>query len=215
VFYNYEEKKAMTKKIPPSLSKVFTILALTTASLSVNAGTIPNPAIGVENPILYSFTSVNDGAIGAYFFGGASAAYTNELTMIVNGVASGIQGLNNHSSAYGDFLNLGNVFAGDKIVFEMVNLNWMGIGPWFSDKSLNSDGINHVYSTSFDGDSIIPAGTYLSFEDLNDGGDFNYSDLSFVITNVSAKVSEPSDLGLFLIASLMLMTVSPRKKAYC
>jgi hypothetical protein len=201
----------MSKNFTQSFSKLFAA-ALLASSFTVDAGTIPNPIIGVENPIIYSFTATNTGSLGAYFYSGSSAAYTNELTMLVNGVATNIQGLNNHSSAYGDYFDLGNVFAGDKIVFEMVNLNWMGIGPWYSDKLMNFDGINHIYSTSFDGDSIIPAGTYVAFEDLVGGGDFNYNDLSFVFTNVTTNVPEPSELALFLVAGVMLMGVTKKAK---
>lgn len=167
----------------------------------VHAGPIPYPSPGVENPVLYSFTATATGPVTAYFYG-STAAYTNELTMLVNGVGTGIQGLNTSTSVHGDTFVLGSVNAGDSIVFEMVNISPGDVGPWYSDKSLNSDGINHVYSTAFGGDAFIPAGPYVAFEDLQGGGDLNYNDETFVFTNVSASnsVPEPGSLALLGIA---------------
>lgn len=187
-----------------TFGRVACAVSLAISSLGAHAGPIPYANVGVENATLYTFTAASTGSIGAYFFSGGGAAYTNELTMLVNGVASGIQGLNNHTSAYGAFLNLGSVSAGDVIVFKMVNLSPGTVGPWFSDESMNSDGVNHVYSTDYTGDITVPAGTYVAFEDLNGGGDFNYNDLSFVFTNVrtSTNVPEPTTPALLLAAGL-------------
>ncbi len=187
-----------------SFTRLAAAVAMTLSSLGAQAGPIPYATPGVQNATLYTFTAGSTGSIGAYFFSGGGASYTNELTMLVNGVATGIQGLNNHSSAFGDFLDLGTVSAGDVIVFKMVNLSPGTVGPWYSDKSLNSDGVNHVYSTDYTGGVLVPAGTYVAFEDLNGGGDFNYNDLSFVFTNVrtSTNVPEPATPALLLAAGL-------------
>ena len=67
---------------------------------AVNAGPIPYPDAGTENPVLYSFTAAATGDITAYFYG-STAAYVKQLTMLVNGVPTGIQGLNSHTSAHG------------------------------------------------------------------------------------------------------------------
>jgi len=177
--------------------------ALFATSFASQAGTIPYPTPGVENTELYTFTATASGTIDAYFFANA-AAFTNELRMLVNGVDTGVQGLNNQTSVYGDMLSMGTVNAGDVIVFVMVNLAPGGIGPWYSDKSLNSDGVNHVYSTDFAGAGAVPGGTYVSFEDLPNGGDFNYTDLAFVFTNISTStgVSAPPTLALLLAAGV-------------
>jgi len=55
-----------------------------------------------------------------------------------------------------------------------------------SDPSLNSTGENHIYSYLYGGDTIIPAGTYVGFEDISplSGGDRDYNDHQFVFTNV-------------------------------
>jgi hypothetical protein len=130
-----------------------------------HAGVIPYPNIGTENPILYSFTAASTGDVIGYFFH-QDAGYTNEITMLVNGVPTGNQGLNNHTSVHGDMLDLGAVTVGDSVVFELVNIAPGGVGPWYSDKSRNTDAFNHIYSTDFAGDLLIPAGIYIGFEDL-------------------------------------------------
>ena len=156
---------------------------------------------------LYTFTATSSGQINAYFYG-SSAAYTNTLTMMVNGVvkpqtATGV--LNNHTSSMGDFINLGFVHAGDVLTFQ---LNVLTTGKtWYSDESLNSDGANHVYSTAFSGDPLnnIPAGTYVGFEDLYRGGDLDYNDEAFVFTNMSVSpVPEPETYAM-LLAGLVLV----------
>jgi hypothetical protein len=168
---------------------------------SANAGPIPYPNAGSENTTLYSFSATATGDLMAYFVDGGGATFTNELTVSINGVASAIQGLNNHASSYGTAINFGHVDIGDSIVFKMVTLNPSNVGPWYSDKSLNADGANHIYATDFAGDNVIPAGTYVGFEDIPvPGADFNYNDEAFVFTNVSvATVPEPATWGLMML----------------
>lgn len=175
---------------------------------NVKAGVISYPSSGAMNTDLYTFAATSTGQINAYFFG-SSAAYTNTLTMLVNGVvtpqtATGV--LNNHTSNMGDFINLGFVNAGDVLTFQ---LNVVTTGKtWYSDESLNSDGTNHVYSAAFSGDSLnnIPAGTYVGFEDLYRGGDLDYNDEIFVFTNMSVSpVPEPETYAM-LLAGLVLVS---------
>jgi len=202
-----------TRTIRSTIARLLITVSLFAAGpVAVHAGPIPYPTPGVENPVLYSFTATSTGTITAYFMG-TTAAYENELTMLVNGVGTGIQGLNNQASPLGEALILGSVNAGDSIVFEMINLSPGGVGPWYSVKSMNSDGVNHVYSTDFGGNSLVPAGTFVAFEDLQGGGDLNYNDENFVFTNVSTSngVPEPGSLAL-LGAALAGLAVARRRK---
>jgi hypothetical protein len=83
---------------------------------------------------------------------------------------------------------------------------------FYSDTSLNLDGVNHVYSTSFSGAGTVPAGTYVAFEDLRGGGDLNYFDETFVFTNVATNaVPEPANLAL-LMAGLGLVGFMARRR---
>lgn len=168
--------------------------------------------IGTQNPILYTFVATSAGDVMAYF-AGSTAGYTNTLSLLVNGVDTGIFGLNNHTSNYGDLLNFGAVNAGDNLVFRLNVLN--NGDTWYSQKSSNSDGVNHVYSNSYGGDAFVPAGVYVAFEDLRNGGDFNYNDENFVFTNVSNvsnDVPVPATPLLLGLGMGILALVAKRRK---
>ena len=188
---------------------------------SAQAGTIiPYPTPGTINSEVYSFTAAATGVITA-FFAGSDAGHTDTIGMRVNGVPTGIIGLNNHTSAIGDSIVLGNVNAGDVLTFFLVDANTAS--TWFSDANLNVDGkTQHVYSAPYDGlhpplGAGIPAGTYVGFEDLSaaQGGDFDYNDDSFVFTNVATSSTPlPAALPLFAtgIGGLVLLARRRNKR---
>jgi hypothetical protein len=186
------------------MSKFFKALCAAACMIfatSAQAAPILYAQVGTQNVKEYSFTAASTGELTAYFVG-ATAAYASEITVLVNGVASSIQGLNNKTSRNNDMLDFGLVQAGDSLVFKLVVVaGATGVGPWYSQTSLNSDGVNHIYSYAYAGDRALPAGTFVAFEDLPKGGDFNYNDVSFLFTNVAtaaakANVPEPGSLAL-------------------
>lgn len=163
-------------------------------AMSANAGPIPYPDIGTPAPA-NSFVAEADGVITAYFFA-TDAGYDSKIGLWINGVSTGLYGLMNHSSAYGDTFFLGNVMAGDVLKFELQVLTTST--SWYSVPTDNSDGQNHTYATDFGGDAWIPAGTYVAFEDLPSLGDIDYNDHQFVFTNVkNTSVPEPLSIILF------------------
>ncbi len=173
------------------------------------------PNSGTENAELYSFTAAADGDLVAYFTG-STGSFENVLGLIVNGTDVGLSTLNSLNSAPGDLFNFGPVSAGDALVF-YINVQG-GLYTWASDKSLNDDGTNHVWSTAYGGgDFSIPAGIFVTFEDLpGTGTDFNYQDLGFVFSNVNTEiipngVPEPATWAM-LIAGFGLIGVANRRR---
>jgi hypothetical protein len=164
---------------------------------AANADAIPYPDPGTPITIpSYDFTASATGNITAYFFA-SDAGDTEEVSMMVNGVATGIFGLNNHTSTVGQAFNLGPVTAGDTIEFFIHDITTGA--DWFSNASDNSDGFNHAYVTPYTGGvASSPPGTYVGFEDRANG-DYDYNDDQFVFNNVSSGVPELSTWAMLLV----------------
>lgn len=171
------------------------IMLSASLAMSAHAGPIPYPNIGTPAPE-NSFTAIANGAVYAYFFS-SDASYKSRIGLWVSGTQIGNYGLVNHTSNYGDSYLFGDVAAGDELVFELQVLTTGG--SWYSVASSNSDGLNHTYATDFAGDALIPAGTYVAFEDLPNLGDVDYNDHQFVFTNVTTTSSVPEPFSLALL----------------
>jgi hypothetical protein len=215
-----------SKRFSCSASGLMAGIALMFAMAPVaSADVIPYPNTGTPNPVPYAFTATATGDVIA-FFAGSHAGDEDQLGMLDNGTLTTVSGggnfcLDDHTSAIGDACNLGMVTAGDTLVFVMKNLAVGGLV--YSDPSLNtsydtngSAGHNHVYSTEYTATSPvidgIPPGVYVAFEDeAFPSSDFNYDDETFVVTNVTGVVPEPSVILLLGTAVLGLGTVFRRK----
>jgi hypothetical protein len=189
-------------KIRTALASASALIGLAAAG-SALAGTIPYPDAGTPNAVTYTFTASSTGDIVVYF-AGSGASYDESIGMLVNGVASGVVGLNDHGSSIGQALDLGHVTAGDTLTFfDIVSTTG---NTWYSQQSLNSDGGNHVYSTTAAANQLYagsPAGIYAGFEDIafNANSDFNYFDDTFIFTNttVTSSVPEPAGWSMMLL----------------
>jgi hypothetical protein len=79
--------------------------------------------------------------------------------------------------------------------------NSTGPFTWSSDPTQNSDGIQRIYSTDVvSGQAYAgsPAGTYVGWEDLANGGDSDYNDDQYLFVNVSSAVPEASTWAMML-----------------
>jgi PEP-CTERM motif len=174
------------------------------AASGASAGTIPYPNSGAINLDAYTFTAKSTGQIKAFFVG-SDAGYEENIGLYVNGVSTGVTGLNNHTSSQGDMVNLGFAHVGDILTFVMYLPPASGspLPPytWSSDPTQNSDGLQHVYATDvFAGQAYAgsPAGTYIGWEDLAHGGDLDYNDDQYVFVNVNSAVPEASTWAMML-----------------
>jgi hypothetical protein len=173
--------------------KVAALLAGVAACAPAIAGPVPYPNSGTPNPVTYTFTAQSTGPLIAYF-AGSGASFEEEVGLLVNGVDTGIRGLNDHTSAVGDILNFGTVTAGDSLTF--LDEIFTTAETWYSDPAMNADGGNHVYSTAVTANQVYPgspAGTYVAFEDIDfrSGSDYNYFDDTFIFTNTNITPSTP------------------------
>ena len=91
-------------------------LLLCGSGTSARADAIPYPTAGVLNPVVYTFTAMATGDIIAYF-AGSTASFENTLGLNVNGVSTGVFGLDNKSTPLGGSLDLGHANAGDVLTF--------------------------------------------------------------------------------------------------
>lgn len=177
-------------------------LALACGAVSLPAAaaipTYPNP--NTINPVNYTFKAQSTGDIYAYF-AGSGAALESVLGLLIDGVDSGVTGLNNHSSSLGQSLHFGTVTAGQVLTFFIKPADDSDSYKFYSDTTMNADGINHVWSTNFAGDDKVSGGTFVGFEDLTGGGDRDYNDLNFVFTNVEAisGAPEPATWAMMII----------------
>lgn len=208
--------------VPKRSMATFAALALLGGAAGASASsTIPYSPIGTYDPTTYTFTAAKTGEVDAYF-ATASAWYTDTVGMLVNGVSTGIIGLNNQTSTIGQKLDLGNVTKGDKIVFHLHIIQTgdpslppipdAPTGDIYSLSSMNTaydtgsapgGGHNHLYVTPFvfAGFGPFPHTYFLGWEDQSyPVTDYDYNDLQLVVTNVNATaVPEPEAWTLLLV----------------
>ncbi|MDX7954040.1 VPLPA-CTERM sorting domain-containing protein [Lichenihabitans sp. Uapishka_5] len=199
-------------------------IGLCAASVApASAASIAYPNAGTQNPAKYSFVA-NGGDITGYYLG-TGAAYNETLGLLVNGLAVASDVFQNHTTDVGSSYNFGSFAKGSILTF-FIDVATTG-ATFYSDKSLNLDGSQHIYSSAYAGSGTTPAGTYVGFEDLSSkrslypsqgyNVDYNYTDEQFAFTNLSvSSVPLPAAAPMFGAALLALGAVGyglRRKKA--
>lgn len=180
------------------LLKAAVMIGLIALPASGHAATLPIPALGKEAPHTPMFAT-GSGDVIAYFVG-YSASYTNEIGLVAGGVDTKVTGLSNKTSSYGQSFNFGSFTRGQELVFSLRSLTTGH--TYFSDPDLNKDGFNHAFVLPFaggalkKGGSILPMGLLIGFEDIYGGGDRDYNDHVFVVTNVATTRPQDGNVGV-------------------
>lgn len=138
-----------------------------------------------------------------------SAAFSNDL--FLTGNPNKI--LNNQAAAVGQVFSLGSFQAGAKIAFDMV-VNNTGYTFFTGSPALNPDQKLHAIFSFINEDTIK-----ISFEDIFGGGDRDYDDLVFKVSNVTLghsavqPVPEPQTYLLMLGGLLLVAQASRRRQS--
>jgi hypothetical protein len=165
-------------------------------SLAILAAMVAGSSIGTSTSsaaLLHGGSVIveTDGEVVATFQG-HSAGFTNQLFLDSPANALGIL-FTNQTTAVGTQVNLGSFTAGTELVFRM-NVTDDGNNFFSGPASRNPDNITHAFVD----DGLIPDETYVAFEDILGGGDLNFNDLTFSLTNTRIEniVPEPGALVL-------------------
>ena len=201
------------------VAPVWLVASLSCAALlafcpAAEAGDIQEP-VALEFPVgpVDGGTMVvhEDGAVWITFLG-SDAGYFNVLYLDDGDPSTGDRLLFNRNTPLGTTFVLGNFEAGTILTFRLHVRN-TGDDFFTGDASTNPDGIAHARATTvYDANLDLPV-TTVGFEDLAGGGDRDFNDFMFRLTNVvdppPAPVSEPH---LVALAGLGLVALAARRR---
>lgn len=208
------------KSIFLGLRKATAGLAFLMLPLAAVAGPIGD--VQLNTPITGGRMFVaDDGNVTATFHGG-DAAYTSSLFVYSPSERRG-QTIFSSTTAVGTQVNIGSFAAGTELVFGYYvhnTGNTFLTGP----ASANADGVAHARATTTYDGALDQYMTMVGMEDLWGGGDADYNDFQFLLSNVvdpldamvSAEplaVPEPGVLGLFGIGVLMFGMMGVRARS--
>jgi hypothetical protein len=181
-----------------TLSKIVIASLLAVASFSASAD------ITILGGSLFVNTTGN---VTATFLG-SDAGYTDLL--IFDPLGQNRTLFNGHKTALHTTIDLGSFSQGTELRFQL-HVNNTGENFFTGAASANSDNVFHASAVLDNNHQAI-----VGFEDLRGGGDRDYNDLQFRVTNVTnvSAVPEPSTWGM-LIGGLGLLSFMTRgrKKA--
>ncbi|MCE3252225.1 MAG: motif putative anchor domain protein [Cellvibrio sp.] len=179
------------------LAKITSFIAASVFSATVFAH--PIAATGTEG-----LSVIASGGNVVAKYEGNSANYSNDLLLNLTFI------FNNHATAIGETMDLGNFAAGTELIFQLY-VHDTGYSWYTGPATRNADGLIHARVQ----ENWQPGVTLVSFEDLWGApeGEYGYNDLSFSFTNTqTTPVPETSGLLLMLVGFAGLMAAR-RKKA--
>lgn len=144
--------------------------------LSTLLGAVAHAGPVLDEPILGGRLLVAESGFVTAEFLGSDAGYFNSLYLYED------QFLFNKASAVGSSVDLGWFAAGTELVFRLYVHN-TGLSFYSGDAVRNPDQLAHALATTV----LAPSGelvTTVGFEDLRGGGDRDYNDIMFRLTNV-------------------------------
>ncbi|HEY4301316.1 MAG TPA: DUF4114 domain-containing protein [Candidatus Didemnitutus sp.] len=151
-------------------------------------------SVGKADPVTGGDIVANGGEVYVTF-NGSDAGYDNLLFM-VNGPAGTL--FEGHVTSVGSTIDVGWFAAGTDLVFGLNNQ--MG-NTWYTGAaSSNSDGVAHAKV-----DGSVAGTVSVGFEDLPGGGDLDYNDLEFSVSN--ARVPDNA-ITLLLLGSGLIGLVA-------
>ncbi len=135
-----------------------------------------------------SLIVANDGDVIVTYLG-SSAGFTNALYFEMGQGKSEFlfnsrtyQGRQRTQTGYA--VNLGSFDVGTELIFRLFVSN-RGNSFFTGDASRNADGVAHALATTQSSDGMLT--TKVGFEDIFNGGDMDFNDLKFGVSNVSTQ----------------------------
>ena len=148
----------------------------------------------------YRYTVAKDGMVSG-FFGGQTAAYDSDLSLIAEGYPDTDRHISNHVAKLGEMTTFGWYEAGTELTFKLF-VHDTG-DTFYSNTAMNPDGMEHARAFQF----ALPNGSlsaftpviFMGFEDLLGGGDMDFNDSMAMFSNViMVPVPEPSAIAMLL-----------------
>jgi Domain of unknown function (DUF4114)/PEP-CTERM motif len=137
------------------------------------------------------------------WFAGSDSAYDHRLFLMGSTVDDPF--FANHSTDVGTTRSLGSFSSGTELTF-MLDVLTTGDRFFTGVAARNPDRVVHAFGEAWAGSAAIPAtGMLIRFEDLFGGGDRDFNDLVFVVSNVSTSATpEPTTMALVALGALAL-----------
>lgn len=163
------------------------------------------PAYALDNSTAVANTLMTIGGNVSVTFLSSDASYVSDL--FITGQSDKI--FNNKSTFFGQTFDLGNFAANTAITFSLL-VNTTGYQFYSGLASSNSDNVVHAAIHNL-GNNVVAIG----FEDMLGGGDKDYNDVMFTVTNAVATqvapVPEPESFAM-LIAGLGALLMANRRR---